>query len=274
MTEPTKLSLRDAAALTLARMGFSCETMTDRLIRFEFRLPNDLQALSIVCEFDPRQIMLIAATVINADQTDPYHIREAGDFLHRANYGFVPGNFELDYDTGQVRYRVSKCIDPDQEDPGLFLRTLSEVVSPYLVYGDALADVLLNGADPRDSAESSHEGLHSDSIFTILESIFQGFADVSDMDLSAADEEDAIRTLMEPYEGLEPYIMEGYLDVIRLFSSLFTEGTDPFIGEEADPLNTQIFPFDHSDQESESDEDEEHPDDDEDQTDDVSAFFA
>lgn len=272
MTDSMKLSPRDAAMMCLARLGFTCETLTDRLIRFEFRLPNDLQALSIVCEFEPGQIMMIATVVINADMTDPYPIREVGEFLHRANYGFVPGNFELDYDTGQVRYRLSKCIDPEQEDRGLFLRTLSEVISPFLVFGEALSDVLLHYADASESIENSHDGFHTENIFSMLDELFQGFAEMAESNLSEADEEEAFRTLMEPYTGMEPYLMEGYLDVVRLFSSLFTDDFGSF----DDPVDTQVFPFDPLDQDDEMDEedDDSEEEDDPELPDDLVSFFA
>ena len=269
MAESMKLSLRDAALYTLAGMGIACEKLTDWLIRFEFRLPNELQALNIVCEFDPNQLMMIGSVVLNVDQTDTSRIREVGEFLHRANYGFIPGNFELDYDTGQVRYRTSKCIDTDQDDHGLFLRVFSEVVTPYLVYGDALADVLLNGADPKESAENVHAELGNEKIFRIIDEIFSGF-----MNLPVDDEDETIEAFAGSFEGLEPYAAEGYMAVIRLFSALYADGMGMLPPLDPDSMDMQLFPIDEQDEDFELDDEDEESDEEEDQTDDEPSFFA
>lgn len=37
-----------------------------------------------------------------------------GEFLHRANYGMIIGNFELDFSDGEVRYKTSIDVEGDQ----------------------------------------------------------------------------------------------------------------------------------------------------------------
>jgi len=37
-----------------------------------------------------------------------------GEFLHRANYGMIIGNFELDFSDGEIRYKTSLDVEGDR----------------------------------------------------------------------------------------------------------------------------------------------------------------
>lgn len=49
----------------------------------------------------------------------PIHVPEnhraaVGEYLHRANYGMTIGNFELDFEDGEVRYKTSIDVEGDR----------------------------------------------------------------------------------------------------------------------------------------------------------------
>jgi hypothetical protein len=46
------------------------------------------------------------------------------DFLTRANYGLIVGNFEMDLNDGEVRYKTSIDVEGDELTPAL-LRNLA-----------------------------------------------------------------------------------------------------------------------------------------------------
>ena len=53
---------------------------------------------------------LILYTIV--PQRVPEHCREmASEFLTRANYGIIIGNFEMDFDDGEVRYKTSVDVE-------------------------------------------------------------------------------------------------------------------------------------------------------------------
>jgi hypothetical protein len=50
----------------------------------------------------------------------PEHKRMAmAEFLTRANYGLIIGNFEMDFDDGEVRYKTSLDVEGDHLSPAL-----------------------------------------------------------------------------------------------------------------------------------------------------------
>ncbi|HEX9018452.1 MAG TPA: YbjN domain-containing protein, partial [Anaerolineaceae bacterium] len=57
------------------------------------------------------------------------HIAAAAEFITRANYGMIIGNFELDYQDGEIRYKTSV----DVEDVAL-----AESLVQNLVYANVL----------------------------------------------------------------------------------------------------------------------------------------
>jgi hypothetical protein len=80
-------------------------------------------------------------------------LAEVAEFLHRVNYGTIVGNFELDCDDGEIRFKTS--IDAEGEEVGdVQLEKLATFnvrsMSQYL----ALIDAVIDGtATPRGAME-------------------------------------------------------------------------------------------------------------------------
>ena len=54
---------------------------------------------------------------------------EMAEFITRANYGLILGNFELDFDDGEIRYKTSIDVEDDR---------LSSALMKHLVYANIL----------------------------------------------------------------------------------------------------------------------------------------
>jgi len=79
-----------------------------------------------------------------------------GEFCNRANFGLAIGNFELDHDGGEVRFRTS--LDAEGADPSPAL-VKNAVVANVLTMDRYVAGLLavLNGTDPADAVEDAEE---------------------------------------------------------------------------------------------------------------------
>jgi len=66
---------------------------------------------------------LVLLYSISRDRVPEERRREVSDFLTRANYGLADGNFELDFEDGEVRYKTAVHVPGDQLD-GLLVRRL------------------------------------------------------------------------------------------------------------------------------------------------------
>ena len=70
----------------------------------------------------------------------PSHRQAAAEYLTRANYGMVLGNFELDFSDGEVRYKTSVDVEGDQ----LSLALIQRVVVPNVMMMDRYLPGLLS----------------------------------------------------------------------------------------------------------------------------------
>jgi hypothetical protein len=83
----------------------------------------------------------------------PARLSEVGEFLHRVNYGTIVGNFELDCDDGEIRFKTSLDVEGEAlSDVQLEKLATFNVrsMSQYLALIDAVID---GAATPREAME-------------------------------------------------------------------------------------------------------------------------
>ena len=105
-----------------------------------------------VFEDDVRAVVVSAFPAIVPEEQRA----EVGEFCNRANFGLAIGNFELDHDGGEVRFRTS--LDADGTDPTAAL-VRNAVVANVLTMDRYVSGLLavLNGTDPADAVEDCEE---------------------------------------------------------------------------------------------------------------------
>ena len=106
-----------------------------------------------VFEADVRAVFVSAFPAVVPDEQRA----AVGEFCNRANFGLAIGNFELDVDGGEVRFRTS--IDAEGTDPTPEL-VRNAVVANVLTMARYVTGLLavLNGTDPADAVEDCEEG--------------------------------------------------------------------------------------------------------------------
>lgn len=79
--------------------------------------------------------------------------KEVADFLTRANYGLILGNFELDFSDGEIRYKTSFDAE-DLDDPTpLFKSCIYANVLTADRYFPGLTAVMYGGSTPEQAVE-------------------------------------------------------------------------------------------------------------------------
>jgi hypothetical protein len=105
-----------------------------------------------VFEEDVRAVIVSAFPAIVPDE----HRTAVGEFCNRANFGLAIGNFELDHDGGEIRFRTS--VDAEGTEPSTAL-VRNAVVANVLTMDRYVTGILavLNGTDPADAVEDCEE---------------------------------------------------------------------------------------------------------------------
>jgi hypothetical protein len=106
-----------------------------------------------VFEEDVRAVFVSAFPAVVPDD-----VRAAvGEFCNRANFGLAIGNFELDVDGGEVRFRTSIDAEGTTPTPELVRNAVVANVLTMDRYVPGLLAVL-QGVDPADAVEDCEEG--------------------------------------------------------------------------------------------------------------------
>ena len=107
----------DVAAGHLDLMGWQYIRVPEQQV---LRLEVDGQHGRWVCYVRARESEHQLVIYSNAPVTVPPGRRQAmADFLTRANFGLILGNFEMDFDDGELHYKTSIDVTGDQLSPAL-----------------------------------------------------------------------------------------------------------------------------------------------------------
>jgi hypothetical protein len=79
-----------------------------------------------------------------------------GELCNRANFGLAIGNFEVDFEGGEVRFRTSLDTEGSEPDEALVRNVVVANVLTMDRYSPAILAVL-NGTDPADAVEDVEE---------------------------------------------------------------------------------------------------------------------
>jgi hypothetical protein len=105
-----------------------------------------------VFDEDERVVLISAFPAPVDDELRP----AVGEFCHRANFGLAIGNFELDYDGGEVRFRTSIDVEGSVADAAMVRNAMVANVLTMDRYVPGLLAVLA-GIDPADAIEDVEE---------------------------------------------------------------------------------------------------------------------
>jgi hypothetical protein len=105
---------------------------------------------------------------------------EIAEFVTRANYGLVIGNFEMDYADGEVRYKTSVDVEGGELSPKMIENLMRANLMTMDRYFAGVMGVLYGDRDPAEAiAEMEELGAGADED-----------EDLDDLDFGAEEEED------------------------------------------------------------------------------------
>ena len=74
-----------------------------------------------------------------------------GDFITRANYGLFIGNFEMDYNDGEIRYKTSIDVEGTEINSALIKRVVYDNLAVMDKYLPGVMSVIYGGASPTEA---------------------------------------------------------------------------------------------------------------------------
>ena len=134
-------------------------TAREGIISLNMEIDNVVGKLSFF--IDVRENDYITYAVMG-NKAAPENITAIAEYLHRANYGLVYGNFEIDHEDGEIRYKlVTDCEDASNISNRLIDRCIVVPCMMFEIYGNGMIKLMLGVGEPEkliDEAEANIEG--------------------------------------------------------------------------------------------------------------------
>ena len=127
------------------------------IFRFGVNVNSKLKHVNYFVPVHRDSYTVYAISPIGADSDDPSAIREMAAFLSRANYGLRIGNFELDCNDGEIRFKVfTSCDDiiPSRE------MVKTSIVIPAMMferYAPGILSVIFTGESAEDAIKKCED---------------------------------------------------------------------------------------------------------------------
>ncbi len=130
------------------------------ILRTGCRIDGKLKSIDEVIDFRETYFLVYTFCPINAD---PDNIGEISKFLHLANYGLVVGNFELNPQDGEIRYKIFVDCDGLESIPtDVIGRAIHIPFSMFARYGDSIAALAMGFSDAETEYKKVLSKLKSD----------------------------------------------------------------------------------------------------------------
>lgn len=103
---------------------------------------------------EDRQVAIYSVAPVTAERSRRMAVAE---YLTRVNYGLVLGNFEMDFEDGEIRYKTSISVDDAELTPAMTGRLVEANVEAMDQYLPGLMLVLRGKTTPAEAAARMDE---------------------------------------------------------------------------------------------------------------------
>ena len=131
---------------------FNFETDEERgAIRFRLGISSKLKYLRYSILIGSCFYIVYAVSPIDSDSDDENVMKEMADFICRANYGLRSGNFELDMNDGEIRYKTFVDCDGVMPSEQVIRGSLGVPSLMFNRYAPGMLDIIFRDSTAKDA---------------------------------------------------------------------------------------------------------------------------
>lgn len=144
----------DAVRDFIESEGYHYEYDAEReFLRMGFKVDCKLQHIDVIVDFHPAGLLVYAISPISASEEN---FAEMCKYLSKVNYALVNGNFEMNPESGEVRYKCWALTSVlDSLPNGLVRDCISVAYNMMKHYGDGVAAIALGFSDADSEIEKA-----------------------------------------------------------------------------------------------------------------------
>lgn len=110
-----------------------------------------IKRLSYFIDIREHSFILYAVSPIGANPSDPEAMSAMAEFICRINYGLMNGNFELDMEDGEVRFKVFVDCSMGLPNEKMIDHCIGFPLFMFERYGEGIVSVILGSATPEEA---------------------------------------------------------------------------------------------------------------------------
>ena len=121
------------------------------VFQFGLRIKSKIKKVNYRIYVAENDYMVYAISPLGVDEDDERMLAAMAEFICRANYGLVNGNFELDMSDGEIRF---KCfVDCDNITPSteVIRNSIHYPAAMFKQYGSGIADIIFGNASAKEA---------------------------------------------------------------------------------------------------------------------------
>lgn len=160
------------------------------LFRFSLGLREGIKKIDYIVDVKEDEYIVYAFSPISADSRDSSMMAAMAEFICRANYGLINGNFELDFRDGEIRYKSFVDCDGEIVPPRDTVKnSIYCTAIMFKRYAPGITGIVFAGLSAKEAIEKC-EGVD----IMRLASMFSDDDDEADSDASSSEtqEEDHV----------------------------------------------------------------------------------
>lgn len=123
------------------------------IFRFGLGLETKMKKIDYIVDVKDNDYLVYAISPLSADENDPQQMKEITEFICRANFNLTNGNFELDLDDGEIRYKCYQNCKDGAPSHSVIRDTIYFPAHIYTVYSPGIIKVLFNGMPGAEAIE-------------------------------------------------------------------------------------------------------------------------
>lgn len=149
-----KTLLLDKVQSRLKKTGLKFDITSD-IIHFNLDIGDVVGKISIIIQ--ARDNTILSYAILN-NKVPNEQVCAVSEYLHRANYGLLYGNFEMDYNDGEIRYKiVTDCQDIANVPNQYIDKSILIPCQMFQKYGKGIIQLMLGVGTPKDLIEEAEQ---------------------------------------------------------------------------------------------------------------------
>ena len=123
------------------------------IFKFGLRRKRILRKISYFIDVKDDEYVVYAASSLGVNADDDKMMATMADFICRANYGLNNGNFELDMDDGEIRYKSFVDCDGITPTKEMVRNSIYCPAAMFDVYDSGIVDIIIGSATAKEAID-------------------------------------------------------------------------------------------------------------------------